>query len=293
MEKTPPIETTLYNGKIKVKFFPDSHQYWVDDGKDKWRPKSVTGICGIKDKSQALVPWALEEAAKHLIGCLEQKKKIDEEQIIKAVFSSQEYTEKAADLGTEVHDYCEKYIKNKISKKNPAPGIPEDENVLVGVNSFLAWESAHKVKFLWSEKLVYSKKHDYIGKADFAAIVDGKTCLCDIKTGNGLYEGVLTQTSAYLKADEEETGKIDGYDGRWAIRISKETEKEYHQRMAVKNKIKAILGKKEKEVEPYQIFQAVYLDEEKINLDEDFKTFLSEKVVSDWGGKKSGFFYKK
>ena len=291
MEKTPPVESELYSGKVGVKFFPDSHIYYVTVGEEKWRPKSVTGITGVKDKSQALIPWALEEAAKHLIGCLEDKKKIDEEQIIKAVFASQEYVEKAADLGTEIHDWIEKYILSKISKKNPAPNMPEDENILVGVNSFLAWEESHKVKFLWAEKLVYSKKHDYIGKADFGAIVDGKRCLCDNKTGNGLYDGVLTQTAAYLKADEEETG--EKYDGRWAIRISKETEKEYHARLAVKNKIKTILGKKEKEVYPYQIFQAVYLDEEKENLKEDFETFLAEKVVSDWGGKKAKFFYTK
>lgn len=290
-EKTPPIISTLYNGKVEVTLFPDSHIYYVKINGEKWRPKSVTGVTGIKDKSQALVPWALEEAAKHLIACLEKGKKIDEEQIIQAVFASQEYTERAADLGTKIHDWIEQYIKSKISKKNPAPEMPEDDAVVIGVNSFLAWEENHKVKFLWAEKLIYSKKHDYIGKADFAAIVDGKRCLCDNKTGNGLYDGVLTQTAAYLKADEEESG--EKYDGRWAIRISKETEKEYIARIGIKNKIKSILGKKETELYPYQVFQAVYLDDEKENLKEDFDAYLAEKVVSDWGGKKAKFFYNK
>lgn len=290
-DKTPPTLSSLYKGAIAVTFFPDSHIYYVTIKGEKWRPKSVTGITGIKDKSQALVPWALEEAAKVLLTCLEKGKKIDEEQIIKSVFASQEYTEKAADLGKDIHDWIEQYIKNKISKKNPAPEMPDDENILIGVNSFLEWEAAHKVKFLWAEKAVYSKKYDYIGKADFAAIVDGKRCLCDNKTGNGLYDGVLTQTAAYLKADEEETG--EKFDGRWAIRISKENEKDYLARLAIKNKIKNILGKKEKEIYPYQVFQAVYLDEEKDNLKDDFQAFLDSKGLSDWSSKKTKFFYNK
>ena len=34
METKKYIEQSLYKGKVKVKFFPESHQYWID-GKRK------------------------------------------------------------------------------------------------------------------------------------------------------------------------------------------------------------------------------------------------------------------
>lgn len=285
--KTPEhgvIEFSLYNGSIHGRFLgpteekPSRHMYYVTDGKEKeWRPRSVSAIANVKDKSQFLIPWSQEESARHLIQCLEAGKKIDEEQIIKAVFASDTKRDEAADLGSKIHAWIEQHIGSKISKKNPSPEMPEDENILIGVNSFLEWESSHKVKYLWAEKLLYSKKYDYIGKADFGAIVDGKRCVLDIKTGNGLYDSVLAQTAAYLKADEEESD--EKYNGRWAIRISKETEKEYLIRMALKNKIKTILGKSEKEVYPYKVFEAVYLDEDEDGLKKDFTSFLSGKEL--------------
>lgn len=276
------IKSQLYNGEIGIEFNPDSHIYMVNDGGKPWRPKSVTGIIGIKDKSGALVPWALEEGAKHLIQCLEKGVKIDEEQIIKAVFASEVSKTKAADLGTAIHDWIEKYIRFKTKQKgySSLPGMPEDKNVLMGINSFLAWEAAHKVKYLWAEKVLYSKKYGYIGKGDFAAVVDGLTCLCDNKTSNGLYNSVRMQTAAYVKADEEET-KLK-YDGRWAIRVAKETESEYLKRMEIKNRIKRILGKKESEIKPYEPFQAVFLDDKASMLKDDFQAFLNCMDLGEW-----------
>lgn len=160
------------------------------------------------------------------------------------------------------------------------PDMPDDANETTGIASFLAWESEHKVKFLWSEKILYSKKHDYIGIADFAAMVDEKCCLCDNKTSNGLYNGVRMQTAAYAAADEEET-KI-AYKGRWAIRIAKETEDEYLARMEYKNSIKRILGKKEVVVKPYQVFEAVFLDKEGTEQKNDFGAFKNALGLLQW-----------
>jgi hypothetical protein len=268
------------NGKCLVKFMgptedkPNRHIYYVNGE----RAKSVTGIIGIKDKSGALVPWALEEAAKSLITHLEAGE-ISAEHIIKAVFASEEAKNKAADLGTAVHDWVEKYIKFKL-KEGKMPEMPKDKNIMTGVNSFLEWEAGHKVKYLWAEKLLYSKKYGYIGKGDFAAIVDGERCLCDLKSGNGLYNSVRMQCAAYQKADEEETK--EKYDGRWAIRIAKETEQEYYDRMAIKNKIKTFLGKKEKEVSEYQIFEAKFLDIKGDECDKDFKAFINCLELGEW-----------
>ena len=227
----------LYNGKVEARFLgptedkPKRHIYLMNGD----RKRSVTTIQGIKDKSVALVPWALEEAAKHLFETLEDGKKINEENIVKAVFAHEETKGKAADLGSKIHEWIEGYINSKLGK-GKKPEMPEDGNVIKGITSFLEWEEQNKVKYLWSEKVLYSRKYDYMGMADFAAVINGERCLCDLKTGNGMYKEVRMQTAAYRFADEEETKKK--FDGRWAIRLAKETEKEYHERLALKNKIK-------------------------------------------------------
>lgn len=278
------IETTLYKGKVEAKFFgpteemPNRHIYQID-GK---RKKSVTGIIGIKDKSRPLISWALEEAAKLLFAILDGKKIVDKEAIVRAVYASQESKERAADLGKKVHDWIERYIRYKLSQKGyeKLPEMPEDPNVITGVTSFINWESEHKVKYLWTEKLLYSKKYDYMGKGDFAAVIDGKKCLCDLKTSNALYKEVRMQTAAYRYADEEEQGMP--YAGRWAIRISKETEDEYLHRMSLKEDIKALLGKELPDKQHYMVFEAKFLDENRTAFKSDFKAFQACLELSNW-----------
>lgn len=290
------METTfeLYNGRVKGKFLgpsedkPNRHMYFIDGV----RKRGVTTILGIKDKSTALVSWSQEETAKQLLRLIEDGVKIGEKEIVDAVYSSDSEKEKAANLGSDIHSWIEQYIKNKLKVRGyeKAPEMPDDPNVVVGASSFLKWESEHKVKFLWSEKVLYSKKYDYIGTGDFGAKVDGEICLCDIKTGNGMYNSVLAQTAAYVYADTEESGQK--YEGRWAIRIAKETESEYIKRMTLKNKIKRMLGKKESEIEPYKVFDAKYLDNEKRNMKRDFEGFLSHLSLSEWD-KETDFYAEK
>lgn len=275
------VVAMLYGGKVEAKFMgpteekPNRHIYTMNGD----RKRSVTGIQGIKDKSTALVPWSQEMTARALIKFLEAGVTITEEQIVKAAFASDEAKNAAANLGTAIHDWCEQYINFKL-KKGKMPEMPEDQNVVRGVTSFLQWESENKVKFLWSEKVLYSRKYDYMGKADFAAIVNGDKCICDIKTGNGLYKEVRLQLAAYRQADEEETK--EKYDGRWAIQIAKESESEYLARMELKNKIKKILGKKESEVYPYQVFNAKFLDLGKDDYKKDLAAFVNLCGVQEW-----------
>jgi hypothetical protein len=275
------IRTQLYNKTVEAIFYgpteamPGRHMYTINGS----RKRSVTGVIGLKDKSIALVPWALEVAAKSLMAVLDKGNAIDEESVVKAVYASDLEKTKAADMGTAIHDFIEQYINFKL-KKGDMPSMPEDKSVLVGVNSFLEWESQNKVKFLWAEKLLYSKKNDYMGKADFGAIVNGNRCICDNKTGNGLYKEVRLQLAAYQAADEEETK--EKYDGRWAIQIAKESEADYIKRMELKNKIKRVLGKKEVEIPPYSVFNAKFLDSDAKSYKNDFAAFKCLLGVQEW-----------
>lgn len=278
------IEFSLYKGRVRGKFLgptedkPNRHMYFVE-GK---RKTGVTTALNIKDKSAALVSWNREETVKHLLPLLEAGKKITEKDVVAALYASETTKKKAADFGTLIHDWIERYISHRLKVKGyeDMPEMPDDPNVLTGVTSFLEWESQHKVKFLWSEKVLFSLKYDYIGKGDFGAIVDGIKCLCDIKTGNGMYNSVRAQTAAYAMADFEES-KLK-YAGRWAIRVAKETEQEYQERMALKNKIRELLGKEPQPVEPYQVFEAKYLDNDKSAMKEDFEAFLAHWNLYRW-----------
>lgn len=278
------IITKLYKGKIDVKFLgpteemPNRHIYMVD-GK---RKTGVTTALNMKDKSGALMIWQGEEITKHLMEMVQNGASLTQESVVKAIFSSETAKNKAADIGTITHNWIEGYINHKLKKKGfeKLPPMPEDQNAITGITSFLEWESNHKVKYLWAEKVLYSKKYDYVGKGDFGAVVDGLRCLCDIKTGNGMYNSVLAQTAAYAMADTEENGIK--YDGRWAIRLAKETSREYEKRMTFKNTIRQFLGKSDKIAEAYVPFEARFLDTEKKNMKRDFEGFLCHWNLMLW-----------
>ena len=287
------IETEMYKGKIKMRFFPDSHVYMVNGV----RKTGVTTYINILDKSRALMSWKGSLTVAFLLKKLKEGN-ITEEMICATHNIDEIEKDEAAKFGSMIHDWCENYIKAKLKIKGYSiPDMPEDSKVLNGVSAFLDWEKEHKVKFISSERVVYSKKHDYIGKMDIEAYVDGEICLVDLKSSNGLYNTVRLQTAAYLKADEEERGK-GIYTGRWAVRLAKYDEKEYLQREELKKQIKKMvasyLGKdfKDYEIPTYQVFEAKYLDEKKGQLEFDMDGFIHAKALFLWN-KETDFFTNK
>lgn len=257
---------SLYKGEVKIDFKESNHSYWItgDDGKKK-RLSGVTTYCGVLDKSQALLPWAVRTTIEYVRDHLDDLKKDPTEILELARQEADKQKNLAAELGKAIHAWVESHIKDE------EPEMPEDPRVLTGVNAFLSWVSENKVKFLESEKVVYSKKYNYVGTLDIKAKVNGKLCLLDIKTGNGIYAEAYMQTAAYVQADAEETG--DQYVGRWILRLSKETAEEYEARMQKKGLTK---------YKPYQVFEAVYLDAEPDAQQHDFAAFVNAKSLFEW-----------
>ena len=284
------IEIPLYKGKVMVKFYPVSHQYWVsvDGDKSKRRP-GVTTICGIKDKSIGLMSWQQTITADYLIGKIEAGDKVTTDTIFEAVVQNEVQRDKAASIGNEIHDWVSKYINFKLKKSGfkTMPEMPEHPQVVTGVNSFLDWEKAHKVKFLSSERVVFSRKHEFMGTLDIEAIVDGKHALVDLKSSNGLYNSVRAQTAAYVMADMEED-KAKKYEGRWAIRVSKFTEEEYvkkeERKKEMKRAIARIQGKEFNDfpIKPFVVFEAKDLDDGENFTKRDFEAFLAHQEVYKW-----------
>jgi hypothetical protein len=250
---TPTKTAELYNGEIIIDFFETKHQY-----KKRGEKKcitSVTAATGMINKP-LLIPWAVKLTKVYLIEKLENSEAVTVADVEEAAKQHRIKKDTAAEKGTQVHNWAEQYINFKLGKEKKKPEMPKDESVLNGVLAFLDWEKEHKVKFLASEKLVYSKKHDYVGLMDAEAIIDGKRCVVDFKTSSGIYNEMRYQVAAYQAADEEESGKK--YDGnRWIVRFSKETAEFDARELAEQKKdLKAFLGcleikKREKELSKF------------------------------------------
>lgn len=236
---TPTKTTELYNGEVVIDFFESKHQYKKRG--EKSCIISVTGATGMINKP-LLIPWAVKLTKNYLIEKLERSETITVADVEEAGKQHRIKRDTAAEKGTQVHNWAEQFINNLLDIKNHKPEMPNDEQVLNGVLAFLDWQKEHKVEFLSSEKLVYSKKHDYVGLMDAEAIIDGKRCVIDFKTSSGVYNEMRYQVAAYQAADEEESG--NKYDGnRWIIRFDKETaEFEAHELSEFKKDFKTFLG---------------------------------------------------
>lgn len=284
------IESELYGGKVKVKFYPLSHQYWFSvKGAPFKRKSGPTSYIGIKDKSTALGIWQQTMTLDFLLNMISKGRAIDEDLAIEAVIQNDVAKDESVDIGKDMHDWIERYIKFKLKKKgyDAIPEMPTIPEAITGVMGFLAWEKEMKPKYVSSERIVYSMKYDMGGTLDIELIIDKLLYLGDFKSTNGLYNTVRMQTASYVKSDVEEN-KSKKYHGRWVFRFSKYTEEEYLRRekrkQVIKRKIAEFKGKEytDKDIPPYQAFEAKFLDKNKGMLEDDFDAFLHAKALFEW-----------
>lgn len=214
MTETQKIK--MYGGKIIINFTEKDwggkkiHSYTNDKGE---KLISVTQITGTIDKSNALIIWATRLMGKYLADNFLDKT-LTSEALEMSLKEWRKAKEEAADIGSAIHDWIEQKIKGL------EPAIPEDDKVKNGVLAFLKWQNENKIKWLETEKIVYSKKYNFVGKLDAIAKINGKTCLIDYKSSKGIYPEFYLQTAAYQLAYEEEHGKK--LDGRILIHLGKE-----------------------------------------------------------------------
>ncbi len=108
--------------------------------------------------------------------------------------------------------------------------MPEPEFDTPQTVHFINWAIKNKVKFLESEKRVYSLKHFTGGTYDFKCELAGKIYIGDIKTSSGIYDRTpFAQCAAYqmmeleMAVDGIEKGgdKYTNVDGRLIINLKK------------------------------------------------------------------------
>lgn len=190
-------EVKIING-TEITFYPNSHQYRING---KIIP-SVTTVLGLIDKSRPLLIWAenlCREYLKDYAG-----KTLTEDVIEMAVKQYSQKRDDAADSGKQVHSWIESFI-NAVMNKTPIPQVTSTQDEVVnGINGFIDWYDSNEVEFLESERIVYSKKYNYVGTFDALAKVNKELTIIDFKTGKAIYPEFWLQLSAYHTAYNEE-----------------------------------------------------------------------------------------
>jgi hypothetical protein len=191
----------LYNGEVELSFDPVKHKYFANGE----LVQGVTTVLKVINKP-ALVPWAAKMSAEFIEKNLKPGQVLDEVEIKTLVAGCKDAhrskTEKAADIGTMGHNWCEDYVKGK----NPATPINED---LRGItDAFLHFLDEYDIEPLRAERKLYSRNMKVAGTTDLIAMFQGGLAVLDYKTGaSGIYNEAFIQLGAYSAMYAEETGQ--------------------------------------------------------------------------------------
>lgn len=222
MESTSKKEiVSMYAGDVEIHYWASTH--WYKDKEGNFL-SSASKIAGLPDKGDVMKYWACNEMANSILSgffgeninvkalaenledpLLDRQVTVTIKEIIASRMAWRNKQDTAKDVGTQVHEYCENFAR-AMMKEEDAPEIPKDipEQVLNGINGFIEWVTAHDVEFKECEIMLYSKKHNYVGRTDVIASVDGKLLLLDYKTANDIYDEHKDQVCGYLQAYNEE-----------------------------------------------------------------------------------------
>lgn len=215
------IEHNLYDGNVTMVYDPIEHMYTANGV----LVPSVTGVTGVVDKP-ALIYWAVNETISHVKHMWKPGKEYTKEQIKSILYDAKEArfrsSGRAKNIGTEAHDWIERYIKSRILELQP-PEMPDYPPVLSAVEAYLDWErNAGDLEYISSERKVYSRKYMYSGTVDILLRINGELVVADLKTSKAIYPEYYIQCSAYASAISEEDGSV--VDKIAIIRVPKDGE---------------------------------------------------------------------
>ncbi len=239
-------EYKFYSGTVTLRYDPKDHVYLLvkDDGTLE-KQEGVTTICHILDKSQVLIPWATKMMSQKILATIpstEELQALNYDSFTKLVNSSKsahrEKLEDAGNVGHIAHAWIETYIKAVLEKDGPMieqilGSFPVDERAKNACIAALDWMASHNIRWIGTERKIYSKYHRYAGTMDGLCMADScdnvnccrapfkdRLTIADWKTSNYLYVEFILQTAAYKQAYQEETKqKVEDI---WIIRLGKE-----------------------------------------------------------------------
>lgn len=152
--------------------------------KDGTRVPGTTTVIGRFKESGALIYWAYNRGKEGL--------------------ELYESRDKAAELGTIVHEMVEEYIKSGTTRKGIDLVLDNEltdadaKSVMSAFSAFEEWFESNKFSIVEQEVQLVSEVHKYGGTPDAIAL-DGKgrLVLLDWKTSSGVYADFLYQLALY------------------------------------------------------------------------------------------------
>ena len=172
--------------------------------KDGKRVPGVTTIIGRFKDSGALLWWAFEQGK-----CAERGE----------INSLYDKRDEAADAGTLAHELVERHINGNIPEYTP----DIDATAWQGYENYVIWQNNNRIEIIEQEMELVSKKYRYGGCPDaIGKDSEGRLCLLDWKTSNGVYQDYIIQLAAYnnLWVENFPDRPLDG--GFHLCRFSKE-----------------------------------------------------------------------
>jgi hypothetical protein len=185
--------------------------------------KPITGVTTILSvlNSPWLMSWSANMVVEYIKKFGKPSQKRDSNHIDSYIVTTdqlelartyhQTITRSAGDIGKRVHKWIEEWVRAQIDESPYVFPLPEPDLKHI-TDNFVRWVKENNVKFIASEKKLYSKKHWYAGTMDIAMEIGNKVWIGDIKTGGGISPRMFFQTAAYQQAlqETEDFPKIEG-----------------------------------------------------------------------------------
>ena len=150
-----------------------------------------------------------------------------------ARYAHKHHSQKALDIGSEVHNAIEVYLKREIARKDdgePHWDITDpiyaklSRQAMNAFNAFNAWQKEHNLKPIALEQTVYSHDGLWAGTLDLNCWLNEKRYIIDFKTSGAFYPEHRYQVAAYRIAVEDETLHEEDFpQGCGVLRLDKET----------------------------------------------------------------------
>ena len=191
----------------------DQRLYHIE-GLNKDLP-SVTTILGLLDKSGPLLGWGVKVTIEYLQQHPEELRENPTETFKKAKLYYRELKEKATELGSEVHNLLEVFLKGQ----NITGLLVANPKLKPAFEAFLLWQKKYKFELVEAEHIIWSDL-GYAGTLDCVARLDGKLYVIDFKSSKAIYDEYELQVAAYAAAYEERSEKE--VEGIGILRLGKE-----------------------------------------------------------------------
>lgn len=221
----------LYDKTVNITFDDEAHAYFKEP-----EHIPIDGVTGIIKRtlgwSPALAWWQMTCAVDHIkdgyLSHLEEHGGYIEQSAFLALCkdsltASRKVSKTATDVGSKVHYFAEHY---KQGQALPAG----DDQVVNGCQAVVNFFDEYEIDSIYKERIVFSKRHWYVGTCDRLAYVRRNLAVVDFKTSKpfknkwkGPYIDQAYQLCAYAVALEEEFPDLGKIEEGWIVRLDKET----------------------------------------------------------------------